>query len=158
MAFLKQYRMTFLKHWNLSKNRWTDDFDPLAVLKSMVFKVKLKIIIMWSRKCHSHKNARRSYETNFWALNFVSSFFWEFLSGWFNYECKLFYKWVQIWVQTWSQIGPNMSANSNTRGSKYECKHRNVPFDEIRPEMRVRNSQHDWKLFDACTHIWTLLC
>ena len=22
------------------------------------------------------------------------------ISGWSNYECKLFYKWVQIWVQT----------------------------------------------------------
>ena len=32
-----------------------------------------------------------------------------------------------------------------------------VPFDEIRPEMRVRNSQRDFKFFDVCIHIWTHL-
>ena len=63
------------------------------------------------------------------------------VTGRSKYECKLHHKSVQIWVQTF------------LRGSKYECKHWNVPFDEIRPEMRVRNSQRD---FRVCTHIWTL--
>ena len=30
-----------------------------------------------------------------------------------------------------------------------------VSFDEIRPEMRVRNSPRDFKIFDVCTHTWT---
>ena len=56
-----------------------------------------------------------------------------------------------------------MSANLIMIGTKYECKHRNVPLDEIRPEMRVRNSKRDFRLHsylvsieNICTHIWSL--
>ena len=49
--------------------------------------------------------------------------------------------------------GPIMSANLVMVGTKYECKNWNVRL-EIRPEMRVRNSQRD---FRVCTHIKSLL-
>ena len=70
-----------------------------------------------------------------------------------KYECKHGHNRVHIWVQTWSWNGPNKSAKFFIIGSKYECKYWNVPLDAIRPEMRLRNSKHD---FRVCTHIWTL--
>ena len=39
-----------------------------------------------------------------------------------------------------------MSANLIPKGTRYERKHRIVPLDEIRPEMRVRNSQRDFRI------------
>ena len=82
---------------------------------------------------------------------------------------------VQLWVQYLTCLGPNMTAilvlvgskyvcnpdykrvqiwlQSFLLGNKYECNNWNVPLDEIRPEMRVRSTQRD---FRNCSHICSL--
>ena len=92
-----------------------------------------------------------------------------------KYDCNLSFAGVHIWLQSWFCKGPFMTAilvlfrskydcnpdnkgvqiwlQSYLLGNKYDCNNWNVHFDEIRPEMRVRNAQRD---FRDCTHICSL--